>query len=226
LVPIDKFKPGNISRAYEYLDYMRQTNPFRVKFGDEKHLKGSDLFTRYGRRDPITGEVPNVITDSDFRNTYNITGLCGIDSRTVPVFFNINDQINNSEAFEFFIEEAVACGFLKRMDILVLDNASIHVGGENANLEEWLWDGLSPIDDQPLRITLILLPARSPEYNPIELVWSQLVRKLRYKDISGLRPHAHAPAIYASEILRQFTHADVGKCYKKCNYLPADTVFD
>jgi hypothetical protein len=62
--------------------------------------------------------------------------------------------------------------------------------------------------------------------NPIELLWAQRVRKLRYKDTSGLRSHAHAPVTYASEILRGFTHANVGKCYKKRNYLPTYTVFD
>jgi transposase len=226
LVPIDKFKPANVQRAYDFVETIRHTNPFRLKFGDEKHLKGAELFTRYGRRDPLTGEVPEVITDSDFRNTYNITGLCGIDSRAVPVFYNINDNINDSESFAYFMEDAVACGFLQRWDILVLDNASIHVGGENANLEDWLWDGLSPWDGQPLRITLLLLPARSPEMNPTELVWAQLVKKLRYKDISGVRPHKHSVAMHASEILQSFTFADIGKCYKKCKYLPANTVFD
>jgi transposase len=218
----------HVQRAYEFVETIRHTNPFRLKFGDEKHLKGAELFTRYGRRDPLTGEVPEVLTDSDFRNTYtyNITGLCGLDSRAVPVFYNINDKINDSQAFAFFIEDAVACGFLQRWDILVLDNASIHVGGENANLEDWLWEGLSPWDGQPLRITLLLLPARSPEMNPIELVWAQLVKKLRYKDITGVRAHKHAPALYASEILQGFTFADIGKLYKKCNYLPPNTFFE
>jgi hypothetical protein len=52
--------------------------------------------------------------------------------------------------------------FLQRWDILVLDNASIHVGGENTNLGDWLRDGLSTWNEQPLRIPLLLLPARSP----------------------------------------------------------------
>jgi hypothetical protein len=226
LVPIDKFKPENVQLACDYINSIRQTNPFRLKFGDEKHLKGAELFTRYGRRDSLTGEAPEVVPDPDSRNTYNITGLCGIDSRAVPVYYNINDNINDSQALAFFIEDAVACGFLQRWDVLVLDSASIHVGGENANLDDWLWDGLSPWDGQPLRITLLLIPARSPELNPFNLLWDQLVKKLHCNDGSGLQPHAHAPAMYASEILQGFTFADVGKCYKKCNYLPPNTVFE
>jgi transposase len=67
----------------------------------------------------------------------------------------------------------------KRGDALVLDNASIHTGDENTDLDDWLWNGLSPGDNQPLRITLLLLPARSTEFNPIELLWAQLVKTLR-----------------------------------------------
>jgi hypothetical protein len=94
-----------------------------------------ELFTstRFGRQDdPLTGEVPTVIIDPNLRNTYSITGLCGINSRTVPVFYNITDQINDSQVFTFFIEEAVANGYLQRWDVLVLDKASVHVAGENA----------------------------------------------------------------------------------------------
>jgi transposase len=74
----------------------------------------------------------------------------------------------------------------KRGDVLILDDALIHIGGENVDLDDWLWNGLSPGDNQPLRITLLLLPACSTEFKPIELLWAQLVKKLRYKDISGL----------------------------------------
>jgi hypothetical protein len=57
LVPIDRFKPKNVQLAYDYINTVRQTNPFRLKFGDEKHLKGSELFTRYS----LTGEAPKVM---------------------------------------------------------------------------------------------------------------------------------------------------------------------
>ena len=50
--------------------------PERVKFGDEKHLKGQELYDRDVRRDPVIGEIPNIMTDSDFGNTPpSITGF-------------------------------------------------------------------------------------------------------------------------------------------------------
>jgi hypothetical protein len=143
---VNMIRAGNVQRAYDCIDSIRQTNLFRLQFGIKKHLECAELFTRtrYGRQDdPITGEVPVVITDCNLRNTHCITSLCGINSRTVPVFYNITDQINDFQALTFFIEEAVANGFMQRWDVLVLDNASMHVAGENADLDAWLWNGLS-----------------------------------------------------------------------------------
>jgi hypothetical protein len=51
----------------------------RLKFGDEKLLRGVELFNRKVRRDPIIGITPPVIADSDFRNSYCIMEFCGVD---------------------------------------------------------------------------------------------------------------------------------------------------
>jgi hypothetical protein len=79
LVPYDKFRPENVARMHEYVNFIVQFKPSQLKFGDEKSLKGQDLFCRRVRRNPITGEVPAVTTTPDFRNTHSITGFCGID---------------------------------------------------------------------------------------------------------------------------------------------------
>lgn len=78
-VPIDKYKPENIERALEYIALVGLVDPWRLKFADEKPLKGEDLYLSRVRGDPITGEVPTIIVDPDFRNTYNIFGICGIE---------------------------------------------------------------------------------------------------------------------------------------------------
>jgi hypothetical protein len=54
--------------------------------------------------------------------------------------------------FAAAVEGAIAIGFLKRGDILVLDNAGIHIYQENVVLEEWLWDECG--------ILLLTLPTR------------------------------------------------------------------
>ena len=47
------------------------------------------------------------------------------------MYFNIQKQTNNATAFAEFIEKAVAERHLQPGDVLVLDNAVIHTGGEN-----------------------------------------------------------------------------------------------
>ena len=120
----------------------------RIKFGDE-------FFFRRTRRNVFTGVVPPVMTHSDFRNTYSIVGFCGIDFRTTPIRYGISQGINDSEHFAVQVQLAVLSGFLLPYDVLVLDRAAIHTGGQNTILPDWLWDNF--------RIFLLLLPARTPE---------------------------------------------------------------
>jgi hypothetical protein len=77
-------------------------DPRRLKFGDEKSLKGAELFNRKVRRDPITGVTPPVIADSDFRNSYCIMGFCGVDLMNAPFQFTIGEDNHDAESF-FFI---------------------------------------------------------------------------------------------------------------------------
>ena len=69
----------------EYLLVLSVFDRSRIKFGDEKHVKGAELFCRKTRRAVFTGEVPPVLTHADVRNTSSIVGFCGIENRTPPV---------------------------------------------------------------------------------------------------------------------------------------------
>jgi hypothetical protein len=92
-VPYDKFRPGNIEKAWEYLGHLSKISPERLKYGDEKSLKGRAIFNKKARRDVLTGLVPATLTDPDLRNSYSIIGICGkagdpppcvIGSQTLP----------------------------------------------------------------------------------------------------------------------------------------------
>ena len=69
LVPYDKFRPRNIEKAWEYLEHISKISPERLKYGDEKSLKGKAIFNKLARRDVLTGLVPRTMTDPDLRNT-------------------------------------------------------------------------------------------------------------------------------------------------------------
>jgi len=218
LVPLDKFRPANLANLVDYIDFIVRERPNKIKFGDEKHLKGQELYSRKVRRNPITGDVPAIHTESDFRNTYNITGFCGMDQRTNPVWFKIQrsqDGNNNSDTFFDIIVEAIMDGFLRTGDVLVLDNAPIHTGGDNTVLADWLWSRFE--------IFIAWLPTRSPELNPIELVWSYLVSQLKAYNLTSMRENMRASgcstdavAYVAKEILDSVTHEHVWKCFKHC----------
>jgi transposase len=217
-VPLDKFKPANILRWKEYILEIEGFAPHRLKFGDEKHIKGADLYGKV-RIDPITGDTPSNKTDGDFRNTYTVVGICGVDHRVQPVEYTINNYTNDSTAFNEFIDNAIVKGFLLPGDVLVLDNAAIHTKGESSNLFEFLWDNF--------QILVICLPMRAPELNPIELLWNTLNGRLPYHQYlgGGGQPSKDAVAIAASEILDAITHAEVAKYYQHCGYIPKDGQF-
>jgi hypothetical protein len=152
------------------MDILRIVNPSKLKFGDEKHLKGGELYTTCGRQCPFTGAVPSIMVASDFWNTYSLTGFCCIDTAVPACYYTIHQHMNDSSTFADDVEELIVVGWLKRGDILVLDNAAIHIGGENIDLHDWLFNGPHPHDGQLLGIFLLLLPAQTPELNPNELV--------------------------------------------------------
>ena len=207
-VPYSKFSDHNIERACEYLNDIADINPVRLKFGDEKLLKGSEVYNRVPRRNVLNGEVPPTFTGNDYRNTYAIIGFCGIDPRTYPVYYTIHDGINDSTSFSIHTEKSINAGFLQAGDVLVLDNARIHNGGENDCLEDWLYSFHG--------IYVLWLPTYSPEFNPIELVWRHLVSKLQYYPLDILQSiDDHAPAVAASQVLSAVDHDLVCRLYHK-----------
>jgi hypothetical protein len=209
-VPVDKFTDENFSRTLNYISLISGMDSQRVKFADEKHLRGVELFNKKSRRDPDTGKSEGVIVSTDYRNVYNITGFCCVDALTPCFHFEITQDTNDAISFSVAVENAINGGFLRRGDILVLDNAAIHVRGYNRDLKSWLW--------QEFNITLVLLPTRSPQYNPIEKMWNTLVMRLQSFHIPKNLMFTHITAKLAVKIMQQFTHKDVAKSYVCCGY--------
>jgi transposase len=210
LIPMDKFRPDNEFRAVEYVYMIARINPSKLKFGDEKGLAGKEVYKRNVRRNPFNGLVPPLQTNPDFTKNYSLTGFCGIDDRSSAVFCIIHEEINDATEFALQLELAINSGFFHRGDVLVLDNAAIHIGGENTVLEEWLWSNFE--------IFLLLLPPRSPEWNPIELVWGTMVVRLKHVPLYVLEEiGSHATAVESNRILSEITHDEVRRFYKKCN---------
>ena len=208
MIPRDKFKPDNVMKWFEYAAMIKEIDPRRLKFGDEKLLKGAEVYCRKGRRNVLTGETPTFMVNGDFRNTYSIVGFCGIDKKTPPVSFLMHDAKNDAASFFDALLQAISEGFFRPNDVLVLDNAAIHSKGDNDGLEDWLWENH--------RISVVYLPTRAPELNPIELVWRSLTMKIRATRVSS---KTHAAADAAAQILSEMTHRSIRATYRECKYI-------
>jgi len=101
-------------------------------------------------------------------------------------------------------------GFLQPYDVLVLDNASIHCKGDSISLDEYLWINH--------KIFLLYLPTRSPELNPIELMWRLLLQRMRIvrQNMNGWGDIAKEAC---AAIMDGFTHEDVYHSYRACGVI-------
>ena len=108
LVPYDKFRPGNMEKAWDYLDHIARISLEWLKYGDEKSLKSKEIFNKLARRDVLTRLVPVTITDPDLLNTYSIIGICRICTRSMPVRYRITDATVDADLFSIEIESAIA----------------------------------------------------------------------------------------------------------------------
>ena len=70
---------------------------------------------------------------------------------------NAGENNHDSVSFRLFIEEAIATAWLRPYDVLVCDNATIHLQGYNGDLGDLLWNSLA-LDGEPLRILFLPLP--------------------------------------------------------------------
>ena len=61
IVPIDKFRPGNILNYAEFCSYVKTIDPQRLIFTDEKSFKADEGILKIGRPDPLTGKKPTQI---------------------------------------------------------------------------------------------------------------------------------------------------------------------
>jgi hypothetical protein len=65
LVPWDKFRPKNVADMMKFVGFIIHEKPRNIKFGDEKNLKGQELFSRKVRRNPLTGKISMIPTNLD-----------------------------------------------------------------------------------------------------------------------------------------------------------------
>ena len=116
------------------------------------------------------------------------------------------DATVDANLFSMEIESAISHRYLRAGDVLILDNAAIHTGKDNSVIEEWLWE--------EHMMLVLFLPARAPEWNPIELMWNCLTQRLKFFDLSSLNG-THRVVLAAAKILNEITHDEIFRFYQK-----------
>ena len=164
-----------LQKVIEYFEFISTIrNQACLVFANEKPLKPIDLF-RLVRRDPFTGIVPDHKSDAANRKArYNIFAAVTVKTgirRNVE--YLLLEENGDAYLFREFVFHLIAEGALREGDVLVLDNCTIHFGGENSVLEEELW--------AQFHILMVQLPLYHLELNPTEYVFGHLVCVLRNK---------------------------------------------
>ena len=176
---VNRFTHENLVYTQLYLDYLANKDPASVKFFDETGFQLPDAGHKNYGYSPV-GEP--CIDARRYISTANITMnfLAGIDGLK---YANIMQVVCNSVEFLRFFTEALQTvdpktrrPILEVGDIIVVDNFAAHHGEAEQALRKSL---------DNLGMELLFLPVYSPDFNPVEEVFSKLkyLLKYRYQDI-------------------------------------------
>ena len=155
----------------------------RFNFLDEKQFVNHDCIRRKIRRDPLTGKIPAIYVSGNFRDAHNIFACISASEqkRNKPIAYQIERKNGTAKSFLDFICNMIATRWLRHDEVLIMDNAAIHVGKEARVVKDLLWETV--IDGRPLRILVVYLPPRCPELNPIEKIFHILSKRVqRFKE--------------------------------------------
>jgi transposase len=211
LVPKDKFWQENIVRYMEFCMVLEQL-PICTKFHwlDEKHMLNKDVEPTKVRADPLTGYI-----NGDFHDLYNLFAIISVNPQKLrPVAYYIVGREDNGNAAFFltFVEFLLQNSWFEYGNVLVVDNASIHTGGEADIVENLIWHAM--------QVLVVFPPTRSPELNPIELIFHILawrIRPYRYWQLAGPCNQAVID-LTRQEVLVEILFNIVIQCCTHCGY--------
>ena len=218
LIPLDKFKQGNILRFLQYRNKMDILwDHTKWNFLDEKHILNKDAIPPKGRADPLTGYIDFIPVTGDFRQAYNIFAVISSNpAKPRPIQYRIDEENGTAHTFVRFITALIISGFFIHEEVLVMDNARIHTGGEADSIETLLWETL--IDGRPLHVLVVYLPTRSPELNPIEFVFHILTARIRSFRYQSAGPCNELANTKAKKVLDDIDYALILQIYIHCGY--------
>ena len=163
-------RPDILSRRHAWFDSQLDLDPQRLVFIDETWAS-TNMARRHGRA-PRGERLRMSVPHGHWKTTTFVAGLRA-DGLIAP--FVLDGPINR-EAFEAYVEQ-VLVPELRPGDVVIMDNLSSHKG---SRVQEMI---------QAKGAELLFLPPYSPDFNPIEKVFSKLkalLRKAAERTVEGL----------------------------------------
>jgi hypothetical protein len=210
IVAVNKFTGSNMQYWAEFASLVTDIDWRRLKFMDESHCVSKDL-SRSKRCGPV-GKPLRVFDSFPNQTRLTLTVLTAVDKPQAPVFYSLTPDINDRWSFFTFVMDAIDAGYIGAGDMLVLDNAPIHVAD---NMLTILLDALRAIGADFVR-----LPAYSPELNPCEPVFGLLKEKLRHNAFPNMalidRLVAVLRTVSFANVMAFYSHS-TGTAYRVLN---------
>jgi transposase len=189
-------------RRSSFARYIRSIVSERFVFVDEcsTNISLSPIYARAPKGERAIGLAP--------RNWgKNVSLICAIDAGGVKPSMSVEGAVD-ARAFETYVEHFLA-PTLKRGQIVVMDNLSVHKGKRVEQLIE------------EAGATLLFLPPYSPDFNPIEQAFSKVKGILRK---AGARTR-EALVETTGRALDAITPEDIRGSYSDCGYrLPVQSL--
>ena len=137
--------------------------------------------------------------------------ISGNPRKPKPVAYTIGRNNGTAASFLAFITFLLENQWFEPWDILIMDNAAIHTGGEAEIVRDLLW--------YSRRVLVVYLPTRAPELNPIEQIFHILCRRIRsfrYREHCG--PCDKAVVELTCRVLDDLPYDLIVRCFVHSGY--------
>jgi transposase len=188
---------NNHKRAW-YWRKVKELCHRRLRFIDETGINVS-LTRRYGRS--MRGERISEAVPKNYRQQQSIISSMGIDG--AAAMFTIEGAVDTS-AFDVYVERVLR-PTMRKGDIFVLDNLTAH---HASRIEEVAAE---------CEAQVLWLAPYSPDFSPIELLWSKIKTGLRKAKARTIEELGHA----LNKGLELVTTKDCRAWFEHCGYLVA-----
>jgi len=122
-----KYTKANILYYGTYITSIYNIPWERLKFVDEAHFISKDLHRR--RAIGLKGSRTHVVVKDGLINTsLSLTIMTSLSNTEQPIVCSARNNSNTEVDFAGFILYCIQDGHLQRGDLLVMDNASVHLG--------------------------------------------------------------------------------------------------